>query len=223
MRMHHDHPCEVGRPSANVGLIRVHSLIHGSTVNGPDVRSVVWVQGCSLRCPGCFNPETHPFNGGTLWSVPALAEELAKAATKGLTVSGGEPTDQIAAVVELLGLYRRLCDRTILAYSGREYEEIEALPDGAALLRLVDAAVLGRYRRDIPERIRSWGSSNQKLHLLSDRLRAADFASRDTEILIHPDGTCTVTGYPDSRLVKALAIAGQGAVYSGVRQSPLEP
>jgi pyruvate-formate lyase-activating enzyme len=40
----------------------IHSMLPRSTVNGPGARAVVWLQGCDLRCPGCFNPATHAFD-----------------------------------------------------------------------------------------------------------------------------------------------------------------
>jgi anaerobic ribonucleoside-triphosphate reductase activating protein len=39
----------------------IHNRIANSTANGPGERVVVWVQGCSLACSGCWNSETHPF------------------------------------------------------------------------------------------------------------------------------------------------------------------
>ena len=39
--------------------LRLHGFLPRSRANGPGWRSVVWVQGCSLGCPGCFNPQTH--------------------------------------------------------------------------------------------------------------------------------------------------------------------
>ena len=40
----------------------VHSMLPRSVVNGPGERAVIWFQGCDLRCRGCFNPASHPFN-----------------------------------------------------------------------------------------------------------------------------------------------------------------
>jgi anaerobic ribonucleoside-triphosphate reductase activating protein len=45
-------------------MLRVHSVMEVSRVNGPGRRAVVWLQGCSLHCPGCWNPETHAKQGG---------------------------------------------------------------------------------------------------------------------------------------------------------------
>ena len=40
--------------------IRLHAFEPASRANGPGPRAAVWFQGCTLGCPGCFNPDTHP-------------------------------------------------------------------------------------------------------------------------------------------------------------------
>src|SRR5205085_622999 len=52
-------PCPPG-----TALLRVARLYHGSVTEGPGRRSVVAVQGCPLRCRGCYVPETHDPRGG---------------------------------------------------------------------------------------------------------------------------------------------------------------
>ena len=73
--------------------LRVHDFLPASRANGPGLRAVIWVQGCSLDCPGCFNPETHSPTGGELVSIDALYRRIValKAPTiEGITISGGE-------------------------------------------------------------------------------------------------------------------------------------
>src|SRR3972149_712339 len=40
-------------------ILRLHALLPRSRANGPGMRAVIWFQGCTRGCPGCFNPETH--------------------------------------------------------------------------------------------------------------------------------------------------------------------
>ena len=54
-----------------------------SLVNGPGVRAVVWVQGCGRRCPGCFNPEFLPFEGGRAVPVAEVIQWIADSAAAG--------------------------------------------------------------------------------------------------------------------------------------------
>jgi len=48
----------------NDRVLRVHHFLPRSHANGPGVRAVLWAQGCSLACPGCFNADTHALTGG---------------------------------------------------------------------------------------------------------------------------------------------------------------
>ena len=45
--------------------LRIAGTIGESIVDGPGFRYVIFTQGCPHHCPGCHNPETHDFAGGT--------------------------------------------------------------------------------------------------------------------------------------------------------------
>ena len=82
--------------------LRVHRLLDATDAEGPGRRACVWVQGCSIRCHGCFNPHTWNTRGGTVRHVAELAEAIgAVPDIEGLTLLGGEPFDQPAACAEL--------------------------------------------------------------------------------------------------------------------------
>ena len=51
------------------GQIRVAGIVKESIVDGPGIRYVVFTQGCKHNCPGCHNPETHSFEGGSMMDV----------------------------------------------------------------------------------------------------------------------------------------------------------
>lgn len=88
---------------------RIHSFQSLGTVDGPGVRSVVFMQGCQLRCPYCHNPDTWDFSGGTETDAETLFARILKykayyGETGGVTVSGGEPLLQAEFVRELFTL-----------------------------------------------------------------------------------------------------------------------
>ena len=84
--------------------IRIHEYLRGSCANGPGTRTVVWFQGCTLNCHGCFNPRTHDPEGGKLITSDELCGQLLSpgAPCDGITVSGGEPFQQPEGLLALL-------------------------------------------------------------------------------------------------------------------------
>ena len=172
-------------------ILRVHATEPRSRANGPGSRFVVWVQGCTLGCPGCFNPATHAAGGRDI-DVAALVDEIGD--VDGLTVSGGEPLQQAAAVAELLALARGRGVST-LVFSGYTVDEIRALPDGPAVLANLDVLIDGRYVAG--ERLGRGlrGSANQRIHVLTSRYTLADVeATPVAEIRIAPTGEVVLTG-----------------------------
>lgn len=184
-------------------IVRVHAVESRSRANGPGVRCVVWLQGCTLGCSGCFNPTTHDAAGGRAVEVDELAGELraARAAgAEGLSLSGGEPLQQAAASAALLAAARELGMST-LAFSGYTLDEIRALPGGADVLARLDVLVDGRYVAG--ERLASGlrGSANQRIHLLTDRYTLADVeATPVAEVRIDPRGNVILTGVDPLKL-----------------------
>jgi anaerobic ribonucleoside-triphosphate reductase activating protein len=180
--------------------LRLHAFEPFSRANGPGLRAVVWFQGCTLGCPGCFNPATHDPAGGYEAEVEDLVREiLSLPGLEGVTVSGGEPFQQPAALAALVHELRR-SRLGILVFSGYPIERIRAMPEGPAALRSIDALVAGPYVRALRCGRELLGSSNQRLHLLSGRYSPADFGALPrSEVILHRDGTLTVSGFPGWR------------------------
>jgi anaerobic ribonucleoside-triphosphate reductase activating protein len=173
--------------------LRVHAIEPRSRANGPGARFVVWLQGCTLGCPGCFNPTTHDANGGTERSVASVIAEI-PADVEGLTLSGGEPLQQAAAAAELLD-GARARGLSTLAFSGYSIDEIRALPDGPAVLDRLDVLIDGRYVAGDRLATGLRGSANQRIQLLTQRYSLADVeATPVAEIRISKSGDVVLTG-----------------------------
>src|SRR5450631_731853 len=86
--------------------MRLHALMECSLVNGPGRRAVIWLQGCSLHCPSCWNIATHSRDSGTRTISAELVSRVLEARSRygidGITLSGGEPVHQIDSVIKLL-------------------------------------------------------------------------------------------------------------------------
>ena len=167
---HPDPPC-----------VRVARIYHGSVVDGPGRRSVCQFQGCERSCPGCYIPETHPPDGGTLLPVrDVLAALLGPAGEPrdGVTISGGEPFLQSQALLLVL---RELKARHIhtVVYTGYTLEALARRrePEVRAALRLTDLLVDGPYVAALSDGAGEWrGSRNQRLIANPARVLAADGA-----------------------------------------------
>lgn len=181
---------------------RVHGVETRSRANGPGARFVVWFQGCTLGCAGCFNPTTHPSEGGRIVPIAELAAELATHAPEieGLSLSGGEPLQQHEAAAALLDAARALGLST-LAFSGYTLEEIRELPGGDEVLARLDVLIDGRYRST--ERLATGlrGSENQRIQLLTRRYTLGQLeATPVAEIRIGPTGELVLTGVDPLKL-----------------------
>jgi anaerobic ribonucleoside-triphosphate reductase activating protein len=171
---------------------------------GPGKRFALWFQGCPLRCPGCCNPEMLPFEGGRRVALTDLLCEIETAANEnsveGVTLLGGEPLAHAAGAAALArGVRER--GLTVMVFSGFTLEQARALPDPAVaeLLALTDILVDGPYLRELPDTRRRWiGSTNQRIHFLSERYRADDprwLLANTLEIRLH-GLELTVNGFP---------------------------
>ena len=89
----------------------VHSLQSLGTVDGPGVRSVVFLSGCPLRCIYCHNPDTWGRQESQLTDADELAERLlgfySFIKNGGVTFSGGEPLLQAEFVTEVASILKK--------------------------------------------------------------------------------------------------------------------
>jgi anaerobic ribonucleoside-triphosphate reductase activating protein len=179
-------------------LLNVHHFLSTSRANGPGMRAVLWLQGCQRQCPGCFNPETHDPLKGTLIPVPEVFQKIEKVEShiEGITVSGGEPLEQLKNLHRLLEMVRIRTNLTILVFSGFHLSEIKETPDGPAFLDCVDVLIAGPFdQNQITTDAPLMASKNQKVHFLSHQYTPQDLAQiLPAEILIGNDGKVEITG-----------------------------
>lgn len=152
-------------------LAPVHSL-------GPGERICIWTQGCKKKCVGCISPELQIERGNeideiTLASIISILSQ--KKGCKGLTISGGDPFEQVEALERLLQLVRPRFD-DILVYTGYELEEITSGSIGDAAIRCldnIDVLIDGRYIESLNFKdcvLR--GSDNQVIHYLNHEIES---------------------------------------------------
>ena len=173
-----------------------------SAANGPGERFVLWVQGCPLACPGCWNPDTWAFKRRELRSVEELAAViLATEGIEGVTFTGGEPFAQARALTALAERVRA-AGLSVFVFTGYDLDELTR-PEHLALLAVTDVLVAGRYVEAERTNGLAWrGSTNQRVHFRSNRYGPADMDEvAEVEFHVDKDGTITVTGFPAAEML----------------------
>ncbi|MCL2378744.1 MAG: radical SAM protein [Defluviitaleaceae bacterium] len=176
----------------------------GTKSLGPYNRYAIWVQGCQKVCPGCISPDSRPLQGGYEADVTALAGDIAGTpGIEGMTISGGEPFLQWAALSELITLVKGKRDLGVIVYTGMMYDEIME----NKLAKACDLIIDGEYREGLDDGLSLRGSSNQKLHLITQRYAGVTsmYGAKGRKIEFHIKGDrTTMVGIPNKDTIKKL-------------------
>lgn len=147
--------------------VRIAGIARESVVDGPGIRSTIFFQGCPHACPGCHNPDTWRFDGGSEIGLTDLIRLLdLNPLVTGVTFSGGEPFQQ-AQSAAVLGRYLRKLGLNIWVYTGYTWDFLMAnleRPGYKELLEVAEVLIDGpfiREQRDPSLLFR--GSANQRL------------------------------------------------------------
>lgn len=146
--------------------INILDIMRGTTVDGPGFRTSIYMAGCTHACPGCHNPQSWDFNGGTPMTIGEIME-IVKEEDFDVTLSGGDPLCQPENTMALL---RALKDdgRNVWLYTGYTWEEILADERLHEVVRLADVVVEGPFVEALKDKdLRFRGSSNQRIVAVS--------------------------------------------------------
>ena len=127
-----------------------------SLVDGPGVRTVVFFQGCDLRCKGCHNKSAWDISKGTEVNIKELVTLLEKeVVNKKITISGGEPLMQKEGLIELV---KSLKGFDIAVYTGHEISDVPK-----ELLENITYIKTGSFKEELKTTMKPYvGSSNQE-------------------------------------------------------------
>lgn len=124
------------------------SLESFALVDGPGVRSVLFLAGCPFRCLFCHNPDSWEFSKKN----PITPEEAYKKLVRykpywrdngGITISGGEPLAQLDFIIELSRLFHNDGISVAIDTSGATFNMSEAyLKKFDELLQVTDLFLL---------------------------------------------------------------------------------
>lgn len=151
-------------------MITIASILYNDLANGPNLRTVLFVQGCPHHCKGCHNQHTWSFTDGVLYTADELYKELTcNPLDKGITISGGEP---ICQWEELYPVIQQLKNKNyhLMLYTGytRTWLNNKIITDDLFLdfLSLFDMIVTGPYIEQQKVRYEEhliYGSYNQEI------------------------------------------------------------
>ncbi|WP_055071782.1 anaerobic ribonucleoside-triphosphate reductase activating protein [Clostridium massiliamazoniense] len=148
--------------------VRLSGIAYESLVNGPGLRRVFFTQGCKHNCKGCFNPETHDFEGGEEFDIDSLIEDVKNnPMIKGVTFSGGDPLEQGESFAYMAKRFKEI-GLNIWVFTGYKFEYIlenlDKISGWRELIENIDILVDGRFEEALKnDNLKFKGSSNQRI------------------------------------------------------------
>lgn len=156
--------------------MQVERIIADVETLGPGKRICLWVNGCNRNCVGCVSPELKPFKPENECDVISVLDKFALNSSVGITISGGEPFEQTAALASLVRFLRGKGVVDILVYTGYTLEELKGRENDGAdteyVLENIGVLIDGPYEREMDDgRGNLKGSKNQRIIFVNDGLR----------------------------------------------------
>lgn len=158
--------------------MQIDRIIYPIESLGPGKRLVIWTAGCSKHCKDCSNEE--------LWSedknkdidvqeiLRILKSSLENKEIDGITITGGEPFEQLGELKILLKQISTISN-DILVYTGYTMEELQeklSNEDMSCIKEYISVLIEGRYinlLNDNTSPLR--GSSNQNIIFINESMR----------------------------------------------------
>ncbi len=144
-------------------MLRILHIVEGTSVDGPGLRTSIYMAGCNHHCPGCHNPASWNPQGGEERSLDELMQVIAYNEAP-VTLSGGDPLQQPDGTRALISRIKHELGYNVWCYTGYTWEEIVNDPKLFKVVKELDVLVDGPFKmaeRDISLRFR--GSRNQRL------------------------------------------------------------
>lgn len=164
--------------------IRLAGIAYESLVNGPGMRRVFFSQGCVHNCKGCFNQDTHDFNGGEERDMDELIDDVINnPMLRGVTFSGGDPFERAEDFAYMAKAFKNK-KLNIWCYTGYKFEDIinnlGTRKGWGDLLDNIDVLVDGKFEEDKKkEGLKFRGSSNQRIIDVPNSLKTGDIITLD--------------------------------------------
>ena len=179
-------------------MLNIYNIETSNYVNGNGCRYVLWVQGCDLKCTGCWNKQTWSFKQKKLKSIDEIFSQIKSLAhsLQGVTFSGGEPFLQAKVLSVLAKMIKENTNLDLQIFTGYSKEELKD-EFHIKLLKYTDILVAGRFDMNKP-------NNNQTVFMLNNNIDAWLFNNSDVEIEINDYMDIKITGYPTDKLIDGI-------------------
>nr|WP_042740886.1 pyruvate formate-lyase-activating protein [Prevotella fusca] len=149
-------------------MLQIHSIESFGSVDGPGIRFVIFLKGCTMRCQYCHNPDTWSRAGGQLRSVDDVLAQAQRYQSYwgekgGITVSGGESLLQIHSLTELFRKAKSLGINTCLDTSAQPFSrDSSSFPAFEELMKYTDLILLDikHIDSDAHKQLTGWRNEN---------------------------------------------------------------
>jgi anaerobic ribonucleoside-triphosphate reductase activating protein len=178
--------------------MQIANIISNSTIYGIGNRFVIWTQGCTLKCQGCWNKQMWSKTGGTFYTLDQILNLITNTPNiEGVTILGGEPFQQYPQLLTLAQAIHKL-DLSLMIYTGYEIHELKE-QNQTEIFAYTDILLTGRYEQNKRNTNLQWvGSDNQEIHFLSSRYHPTQMTNANyVEININEMGQIQMLGFPD--------------------------
>lgn len=144
-------------------VLRVLHVVEGTSVDGPGLRTSIYLAGCQHHCQGCHNPESWKMNGGEERTLDELMQVI-NYNDAPVTFSGGDPLAQPQALARLCQRIKKETKLNVWCYTGYTWEQVVKQPQLMEVMRNIDVLVDSKFmlaQRDTKLHFR--GSRNQRI------------------------------------------------------------
>lgn len=181
--------------------LNIYRLHDGSHALGPGLRYLIWVQGCMQHCKGCITPQGRSLKVNQLIRIDALAENIIQnQSIEGITISGGEPFLQASKLTILLQKVKeKRPELNVIVFTGYTLDQLDSVI-AQRFIQYIDLLIDGPYVDELNDEKGLRGSSNQRLHFLTNKLLPyqdeIENGGRNNEIFVGTNGTYII-GIPN--------------------------
>lgn len=146
-------------------------IVYNDTANAPGISTVLFVSGCTNKCPECHNPQSWDFNAGQKFEIDkegfSIVHSLANPHVNNFVISGGDPliVQNFDDTIALIKFVKDHTHKRIIIYTGLEwyYSEDSRYPQLLDVLEDGDMVIDGPYIKELKTEVRDYrGSTNQR-------------------------------------------------------------